>query len=143
MEHYAYWRKELPGVELSWGRFGENLTVEGVGDEATTHIGDRFRIGTAEVEVTQPRLPCFKLGIRFGDEQMVKRFLTSRRTGFYVRVLREGEVAAGDTIERLGRGVNNVAVMDITRLYLKEKTAPDMLDRVLANPALSASWREY
>src|SRR6266478_2351379 len=94
-EHYAYWRQELPDMTLPWGMFGENLTTEGL-QEDTLQIGDRFRIGSTEVVVTQPRMPCFKLGLRFGRDDMVKRFLASFRTGFYFSVAAEGEVAAGD-----------------------------------------------
>jgi len=97
-EHYAYWREELPGAELPWGAFGENLTTEGLLEDRV-HIGDRFRIGTAEFIVTQPRMPCFKLGIRFGRADMVKRFMRSGRSGFYLAVLREGQIGAGDAIE--------------------------------------------
>jgi len=91
-EHYTYWRKELPGVELPWGAFGENFTSEGL-FEAEVQIGDRLRVGTAEFVVTQPRLPCFKLGIRFNRPDLVKEFFRSRRTGFYVSVVREGTSA--------------------------------------------------
>src|SRR5215475_14992077 len=90
-EHYAYWHRELPNITLPWGIFGENLTTEGL-QEDTLKIGARFRIGSAEVVVTQPRLPCFKLGLKFGRDDIVKRFLASRRTGFYFKVLAEGEV---------------------------------------------------
>ena len=97
-EHYDYWRRELPGKELPWGMFGENFTTEGLREE-DIHVGDRFRIGTAELTVTQPRLPCYKLGVKFQSEDMVKHFLGSGRTGFYFSVFREGEVGAGDRIE--------------------------------------------
>src|SRR2546423_13912276 len=101
-EHYDYWRGELPGADLLWGMFGENFTTEGLLEEAV-HIGDRFVIGEAEVIVTQPRLPCYKLGIKFGRADMVKRFLASRRTGFYFAVIRSGMVGAGNAIELIGR----------------------------------------
>jgi MOSC domain-containing protein YiiM len=97
-EHYAYWRRELPDMALPWGMFGENLTTEGLQEEDALQVGDRFRIGSAEVVVTQPRLPCFKLGLRFGRDDIVRRFLASGRTGFYFRVVGEGDVAAGDPI---------------------------------------------
>ena len=93
-EHYEYWRKELPGVKLPYGMFGENLTTEGL-LEKDVNVGDRFRIGEAELVVRQPRMPCYKLGLKFQRADMVKRFLTSRRSGFYFAVLREGEVQAG------------------------------------------------
>jgi len=93
-EHYAYWHGELPAMTLPWGMFGENLTTEGLQEDDTLQIGDRFRVGSAEVVVTQPRLPCFKLGLKFGRDDIVKRFLASGRTGFYFKVVAEGEVAA-------------------------------------------------
>ena len=108
-EHYAYWRKELPGLELPWGAFGENLTTQGLSEESV-HIGDRMRAGTAEFVVTQPRMPCFKLAIRFNRPDMVKRFLRSGRTGFYLAVLKEGEVGAGDAIEPIAQDGARVSV---------------------------------
>ncbi len=111
-EHYDYWRKELPHLDLPWGMFGENFTTEGLLDDAV-RIGDRFQIGSAEVVVTQPRFPCYKLGVRFGRADMVKRFLASGRTGFYLAVLKEGEVGAGDPIELIGRDEGNVTVAQI------------------------------
>jgi MOSC domain-containing protein YiiM len=101
-EHYVRWREELPDAELGWGAFGENLTVEGM-LESTTCIGDRLRIGTAVLEVTQPRMPCFKLAYKFGREDMIRRFVKSERSGFYLRVATEGDLGAGDTIELIGR----------------------------------------
>lgn len=114
-EHYAYWRAALPGTVLPHGIFGENLTVEGLTEEAVC-IGDRFRIGSAEVVVTQPRMPCYKLGVRFGRTDVVARFLSSGRTGFYLAVAREGEVTPGDAIELAGRDPHGVTVADIVRL---------------------------
>lgn len=103
-EHYAFWRRELPDVELQPGHFGENLTSEGLLED-DVHVGDRLRIGSAELVVTQPRMPCSKLGVRFGRLDMVKRFLDSRRSGFYLAVAHEGAVAAGDPIERSSNGI--------------------------------------
>ena len=108
LEHYAYWKEAL-GRELPVGMFGENFTTEGSLEEAV-HLGDRFSVGTAEVVVTQPRLPCYKLGIRFGADDMVKRYLASGRGGFYLAVTREGEVGAGDEISLLSRDENAVPV---------------------------------
>jgi MOSC domain-containing protein YiiM len=116
-EHYAFWRAELPGMDFPWGAFGENLTVEGGLREERVHIGDRFRAGSAEFIVTQPRMPCFKLGIRFNRPDMVKRFLHSRRTGFYLAVTLEGDVAAGDSFDLVGEGEGGVTVADIVELY--------------------------
>jgi MOSC domain-containing protein YiiM len=111
-EHYAYWRGELPGVELPWGVFGENLTIEGLIEDAV-HIGDRFRIGTADFIVTQPRRPCFKLGIRFGRSDIIERFLESRRSGFYVSVAQPGELAAGDAILRVAEAGNGPTISEV------------------------------
>lgn len=141
-EHYDYWRTELPDTELTLGIFGENFTVTGFKEEEL-NIGDRFQIGTVELMVTQPRLPCYKLGIRFGRPDMVKRFLASRRTGFYFRVLQEGEVVAGDTLELVSQDTNKITVSDITRLYVREQNDPELLHRAAHLAALPASWRDY
>jgi MOSC domain-containing protein YiiM len=139
-EHYSYWREELPGTDLPWGMFGENFTTEGL-DESSVNIGDRFRIGNAEVTVTEPRMPCYKLGIKFGRADILKRFLASGRSGFYFSVQREGEVAAGDEIELIGRDENNVTVADIPRLYVRDKDDVETMRRALKVEALPESWR--
>jgi MOSC domain-containing protein YiiM len=141
-EHFAFWRKELPGMDLPWGVFGENFTTTGLFEE-TVHIGDRFRVGSAEFMVTQPRMPCFKLGIRFNRSDMVKRFLQSGRTGFYFAVLREGEVATGDSIEALERDEHNIQVADLVNLYRGDIANQDLLRRVSELPSLPNSWKEY
>lgn len=144
-EHYDYWRGELPGVELPFGMFGENFTTDGL-NEAEANIGDRFRIGAAELVVTEPRLPCYKLGIKFGRDDMVKLFLASGRTGFYFSVAREGEVGPGDEVELISRDQNKVAVPDITRLYVsKHYSAADIetVRRVIQVEALPEGWRSY
>jgi MOSC domain-containing protein YiiM len=141
-EHYDYWRGELPGTELPWGMFGENFTTLGL-DESTVNIGDRFRLGPAEVMVTEPRMPCHKLGIKFGRTDIIKRFLMSGRTGFYLSVRREGEVGAGDGIELISRDGNNVTVADITRLYVRDKDDVDTLRRAIAVEALPEKWRDH
>ena len=141
-EHYQYWRSELPGMNLIWGAFGENFTTEGL-LEGEINIGDRFRIGKAEVMVTEPRMPCYKLGIKFGNPKMVKRFLASRRTGFYFAVMREGRVEAGDGLELLNRDGNNITVADITRLYAFERNDLKTLERAVRVEALPEGWRSY
>ncbi len=141
-EHYEFWRRELPEMELPFGMFGENLTVEGLREDEV-NIGDGFAIGSAEFQVTQPRLPCSKLGIKFGRADMVKRFLRSRRTGFYLRVLKEGEVGAGDAIELLRRDPGNVTVDGITRLYALERNNAALLRRAVELEALPQDWRAY
>jgi MOSC domain-containing protein YiiM len=141
-EHYDYWRSELPDMDLPLGIFGENFTTTGL-REAEVNIGDRFRIGNLILMVTQPRLPCYKLGIRFGRPDMVKRFLASRRTGFYFRVLQEGEVGVGDTLELVSRDNHHITVADITQLYVREEDNPDLLHRAAQLEALPQSWRDY
>src|ERR1051326_8696657 len=141
-EHYEFWKRELPDMELPWGMFGENLTATGL-FETEVNIGDRFRIGTAEVMVTQPRMPCYKLGIRFGRTDIIKRFLVSERSGFYFSVLKEGEVGAGDEIELLEKNASGVRVVDVTRLYSSDKRNVDLMRRAIATEALPDSWREY
>jgi MOSC domain-containing protein YiiM len=141
-EHYEFWKKELPEMKLPYGMFGENFTTEGMLEDAV-NLGDRFRVGDADLMVTEPRLPCYKLGIKFGRPAIIRKFLQSRRTGFYFAVLKEGEVKAGDTIELLGRDANNIAVADITRLYAFEKDDLKTLRRAVKLEALSESWREY
>jgi MOSC domain-containing protein YiiM len=141
-EHYDYWRAELPGTELPWGMFGENFTTEGL-EESKVNIGDNFRIGAAEVTVTEPRMPCYKLGIKFGRTDIIRRFLTSGRTGFYFSVQREGEVEAGDSIERIKRDENDVTVADITRLYARKNDDVETLRRAIALEALPKSWRDH
>jgi MOSC domain-containing protein YiiM len=130
------------GSVTTWGIFGENLTTEGL-HESAVHIGDRFRIGTAELIITQPRVPCYKLGIRFGRPDMVKRFLSSRRTGFYFAVAQEGELDAGDPIELVACEAKSLTVADITRLYAFEKNDREMLQRAVHLEALPESWRSY
>jgi MOSC domain-containing protein YiiM len=143
--HYDYWKAELPNRELPWGIFGENFTIDG-SLEDSIHIGDRFSVGSAELVVTQPRLPCYKLGVRFESDDMVKRFLASRRTGFYLGVTREGDVGAGDEITVLDRDPNSVPVSKITHLYItKEYDAEDVawLQQALTVAALPESWKKY
>jgi len=142
-KHYGFWRDVLPAADLAWGAFGENFTAEGALDDKAVHIGDRFRIGSAEFVVTQPRMPCFKLGIRFGRADMVKRFMHSGHNGFYFGVAEEGEVAAGDSIELLTRDKNRITVADIVELYTADAAKQDLLHRVSELSALPESWRAY
>jgi len=141
-EHYDYWKRELPEMELGWGMFGENFTTTGL-YETEVNIGDVFRIGLATVMVTEPRMPCFKLGIRLGRSDIIKKFLVSERTGFYLAVLEEGEVGAGDDFELIKKNENSVRVSDITRLYTREKQNKDLLRRAIEVQELPQSWRDY
>jgi len=142
VEHYNFWRRELPDAELPWGAFGENFTVEGLLEDEVW-IGDRYRVGGAELVVTQPRMPCHKLAIRFGRPDMVKRFLQSRRSGFYLAVEREGTVTAGDPIERLARDERRLTVADVVDLYAADSANQPLLHNASEHPSLPASWREY
>jgi MOSC domain-containing protein YiiM len=141
-EHYSYWRTQLPGVDLPWGVFRENLTTEGIREDQVK-VGDRIRIGSAEFMVRQPRMPCFKLGIRFDCRDMVKRFLASKRTGFYLAVLREGEVESGDAIEFTEKQERGVTITDIVNLYSTDSQNQELLRRASESPALPQSWRDY
>ncbi len=140
-EYYTYWRKEFPDMELPYGMFGENFTVEGLDERV--NIGDQFSIGTTKVMVTQPRLPCYKLGLKFKRDDILKRFLSSGLTGFYLSVLEEGEVEAGDTITHIKHNENGITVEDITQLYAFDRHNITMLQRVVAVEALPEGWREY
>ncbi|HVF90367.1 MAG TPA: MOSC domain-containing protein [Blastocatellia bacterium] len=141
-EHYERWRAELPRMNIPFSMFGENLTTEGLFEDQL-NIGDRFRIGSARFMVTQPRMPCYKLAIRFQRDDILKRLLQSGRTGFYFSVLEEGDVGAEDEIELLYRDANNVTVADITRLYTDRKSDAALLERAVRVEALPESWRDY
>jgi MOSC domain-containing protein YiiM len=138
-EHYAFWQNELGG-DLSWGSFGENLTTEGL-TERELFIGDRLSVGSAELTVVQPRMPCFKLAARFDREDLIKRFLASRRSGFYFSVAREGVVSAGATIEFVSRDPDRVSVTDVLDLFLGTNSDVDLLDRALRVKTLPENWK--
>jgi len=141
-EHYSYWRTQLPDVELPWGAFGENFNSEGILEDALK-IGDRIRVGSTEFVVTQPRMPCFKLGIRFNRRDMVKRFFESKRSGLYLAVIREGEVENGDAIEFTEKQETGVTITDIVNLYTLDSGNQELLRRATELPALPQSWKDY
>ena len=141
-EHYAFWRNELPDMNFPSGAFGENLTTEGLLEDRV-HIGDRFRAGSAEFMVTQPRMPCFKLAIRFNRPDMVKRFLRSGRAGFYLAVIQEGDIGAGDSLDLVAEDSSHVTVADVVGLYAADAANQDLLRRASKLSALPESWREY
>jgi MOSC domain-containing protein YiiM len=140
-EHYDFWRDQLSDVDLTPGIFGENLTTEGLSEE-TMHVGDVLTIGSVELMVTQPRLPCFKLGIRFNRADMVKRFLASRRSGFYFAVVTEGDLGAGDTIRILTSDADAISIRELVGMYVGEPTTVDRLRSAAENRALPAWWRD-
>ena len=142
-EYYPYWREQFPDIDMPWGMFGENFTVEGLVEDQV-NIGDRLRIGSAEFMVTEPRIPCYKLGIKFGRKDIIPRFLKSGRSGFYLAVLEEGEVGAGDTIRTLSRAEHSVTVADIVRIYAdRRKRNPDLIHRAIETEALPDAWRHH
>lgn len=141
-EHYAFWRAELPGTALEWGAFGENLTISGL-HEGAVNLGDLFRVGTALLRATQPRLPCYKLGVKFGRDDIVKRFLHAGRYGVYFAVVEEGEAGAGDLVEQVYRDPSGIRVTDIARLYVSDKHNTSLMQRALEHQWLPAVWRDY
>ena len=140
-EHYSFWRQEFPDLDITWGAFGENLTTEGL-LETAVHIGDILQIGSARFVITQPRLPCFKLGIRLGRADIVNRFLQSERSGFYFAVLEEGTVAAGDLIQLLRPDPRKITVADIASLFGRNLRNRELLHTASQLPALSSSLRD-
>ena len=140
VEHYEYWRKQLPDVSFSWGAFGENLTTEGLSED-TVCIGDLLGAGSAVLQVTQPRMPCYKLQLRFNRDDMVKRFLATGRSGFYLSVIEPGDVARGSRVEILDRNPDRVTISDIVRLYLGQVRDPELLQRAVNVNSLPESWK--
>jgi len=145
VEHYTYWQKKLPGRDLPLGVFGENFTTKGM-LEQDVHLGDRFAINDAEVVVTQPRLPCYKLGIRFQADDMVKKFLASRRIGFYVAVTREGSVAAGDEMIPVVQNASAISIANFLQLFLTKSFSDAdraSLKELYALPSVPLDWKQY
>ena len=141
-EYYELWRRERPELDFPWGQFGENLTTEGLVDTDVS-VGDRFRVGTAELVVTQPRLPCFKLGIKMGRQEFVTEFLERGLYGFYLAVAREGEVEAGDPIVRLSSDPHGFGVTEVARLYVRDRHDVDAMQLAADLDVLPESWRDY
>jgi MOSC domain-containing protein YiiM len=141
-EHYSYWRQELPGKLLPWGMFGENFTTEGMFEE-TVNIGDQFRVGTAKLVATQPRMPCYKLGVRFGNMDIIKRFLSSGLTGVYFKVVKEGELEQGDEIRLIKKNENSVTIKDIVRLYTVNKDDVQTIERAIKVKDLPNGWKSH
>lgn len=141
-EHYKFWHGELPGAKLPWGMFGENFTTEGM-FESDLHIGDRLQIGTAQIMVRQPRLPCYKLAAKFHRTDILARFLRSGRSGFYFSVEREGTVTAGDSFEFLSRNPQGITIAEMNRVYAEDMYNQDLLDKAIATPALPDDWRSF
>jgi MOSC domain-containing protein YiiM len=142
IEHYEYWRKVFPNMQMPYGMFGENFTTEGL-MEGEVCIGDVFQIESSRVIATQPRMPCYKLGVKFGRMDILKKFLASGRSGIYFKVLEEGEVGVGDIIEQLGKDPNRITISDIVRLYAKDKKDIESMSRAVKVDALPEGWKHY
>lgn len=141
-EHYGYWRTELPGMDLPWGMFGENLTTAGV-TETDLHIGDRVKIGSAILMIRQPRMPCYKLAAKFQRDDLIERFLASGRSGFYFSVEREGDVGAGDSMEFISQNQAGITIAQMNHLLAHDRYNRDLLRRAIATEELPVSWSEY
>lgn len=141
-EHYYYWRKQFPNMDLGWGMFGENFTTEGLLEDAV-NVGDQFQIGSAKLVATQPRMPCYKLGVRFGRMDVIRKFMTSGRPGIYFKVLTEGEIKIDDKIKLIKRDKNNVTVKDIVTLYITRNNTDNIetMRRATKIRDLPEGWR--
>jgi MOSC domain-containing protein YiiM len=128
-EHYKYWKDVYPTIAVPFGMFGENLTTRGL-NEDMVNIGDQYQIGTARLVVTQPRMPCYKLGIKFGRMDILKKFVNSQRPGIYYKVLIEGELGVGDNIKLIYRDKNNVTINDIVRLYINDHNDEENISKM-------------
>ncbi len=142
VEHYEFWRKVYPDMEMPNGMFGENFTIEGL-MESEVSLGDSFEIGSSKVIATQPRMPCYKLGVKFGRMDILKKFLASGRSGIYFKVLEEGEVGAGDPIIQIKKDTNRVRITDIVRLSSSDREDIEMMRRAVKVEALPQGWRDY
>ena len=142
IEHYEFWRKVYPDMEMPNGMFGENFTIEGL-IEIDVNVGDIFRIGSSKVVATQPRMPCYKLGVKFGRMDVLKKFLASGRSGIYFKVLKEGEVGAGDLIVRIKNDTNRIGIGDIVRLYASDREDIKTMRRDVKVEALPEGWKHY
>jgi MOSC domain-containing protein YiiM len=142
MEHYEFWRKAYPNIKMTNGMFGENFTTEGL-MESEVNVGDVFRIGSSKVIATQPRMPCYKLGVKFGRMDVLKKFLASGRPGIYFKVLEEGEVEAGDLMVKIKNDTNRVGVSDIVRLYASDREDIKTMQRAVKVEALPEGWKDY
>ena len=140
-DHYPYWQSLYPELDWQWGMFGENLTVEGI-DESMIRIGDVFRLGEALVQVTQPRQPCFKLGVRFGDPKMVRAFLESPYPGVYVRILEEGFVKTGDEMSLEKQATGNMTLAEVFSLFTRNNDQAELLRRAIEIPELAEACRK-
>jgi len=141
-EHYEFWAQELPGTQLPWGMFGENFTTVGL-FESELHIGDRLQVGSAIIVVRQPRIPCFKLAVKFRRDDILARFLRSGRSGFYFSVEQEGTVQAGDSFEFLSRAPQAITIAEMNHVFANDRYNTELITKAMATPALPQDWREH
>ena len=141
-EHYEFWRGELPGAQLPPGMFGENFTTEGLFEDEL-HIGDRIQIGSAILVVRQPRIPCYKLAVKFKRNDILARFLRSGRSGFYFSVEQEGTVEAGQPFEWMSREVDGITIAEMNHLFADDLYNQYLIDKALATAALPEDWKEH
>jgi MOSC domain-containing protein YiiM len=141
-EHYEYWQRELPGDKLPPGAFGENFTTEGLSED-DLHIGDRLRVGSSILMVRQPRMPCYKLAAKFQRDDMIERFLHSRRSGFYFSVEQEGEVEVGNPIKLISQNRDGITIAEMNLLIAHDRYNRELLQKAMATAELPESWREY
>ena len=142
-EYYDFWKKEFPDISFNWGMFGENLTTEGL-FESKVNVGDIFQIGSSQIVVTQPRMPCYKLGIKFGRMDVIKKFLESEKSGIYFKVIKEGEIGTNDTIKLIKKDDNNVTIKNIVELVTKEdKENTILMEKAIKVQDLPQGWKQY
>jgi MOSC domain-containing protein YiiM len=140
-DHYSFWKNKYPAQLWQWGMFGENLTVAGL-NESEIRIGDRFKIGEAEVQVSQPRQPCFKLGVRFGDQKVVDDFWMLPYPGIYVRVLQAGNVRVGDELVLIDRNTDSLPVSEVFSIFRLQRDNADLMRKAINDPFLAESCRK-
>ena len=141
-EHYDYWKTTRPDLSFGAGTFGENLAVSGM-EESSVFIGDEYQIGEVTFKVTTPRMPCFKLGLKMGDPTFIKDFLKAHKTGFYFKVLKEGLVNAGDSIQKIGDDGYGLSIEEVAKLYAEEKTNTTLLQKAIDSPSLPQDWKDH
>ncbi len=142
-EHYEFWKKELNRTDLPWGFFGENLDISGGVFDDKLHVGDRFAIGDVELEVMQPRMPCFKLAMKLNDKSFIKKFANERRLGFYFSVLKEGTIEAGQQLTSTFVSENSITIDEIVELYFFDKDNKTLIHKALQTERLTDSWKEF
>ena len=142
-EYYDFWKQEFPDISFNWGMFGENLTTEGL-FESQVNIGDVFQIGSSQIAATQPRMPCYKLGVKFGRMDVIKKFLESEKSGIYFKVVKEGEIGVNDTIKLIKKDNNNVTIKNIVEIITKDnKESTTLMERAVKILDLPNGWKQY